>query len=250
MNKARDLVVEAIGLTKIYGSGNTEVVALRDVGLNIYRGEIVALLGPSGAGKSTLLTALGLIRPPDAGHIVIGEQVVFDGRLLVDASMFRRKHLGFVFQKANLIPFLTALENVQLAMEINDASPREARKRAMELLEYLGVADRAEHLPAKLSGGQQQRVAVARALVNRPSLLLADEPTAALDSVRGRQVMELFRNVAHEQNTGVLVVTHDHRALDVFDRALEMEDGRLRVSAVLDRELAERKTETGLQTKF
>lgn len=237
MNKARELVVEAVGLTKIYGSGNTEVVALRDVTLNIYRGEIVALLGPSGAGKSTLLTAIGLIRPPDVGRIAIGEQVVFDGRLTVNASVFRRKHLGFVFQKANLIPFLTALENVQLAMEINDASPREARQRAMELLEYLGVADRAEHLPAKLSGGQQQRVAVARALVNRPSLLLADEPTAALDSVRGRQVMELFRNVAHEQNTGVLVVTHDHRALDVFDRALEMEDGNLRDSAALNQEL-------------
>lgn len=237
MNKLRDLVVEATGLTKIYGSGNTEVVALRDVALNIYRGEIVALLGPSGAGKTTLLTVLGLIRPPDSGRIAIGEKVVFDGRLTVNASVFRRKHLGFVFQKANLIPFLTALENVQLAMEINDASPREARQRAMELLEYLGVADRAEHLPAKLSGGQQQRVAVARALVNRPSLLLADEPTAALDSVRGRQVMELFRNVAHEQNTGVLVVTHDHRALDVFDRALEMEDGNLRDSAALNQEL-------------
>jgi putative ABC transport system ATP-binding protein len=249
MNEPRDLVVDATGLTKIYGSGNTEVVALQDVALNIYRGEIIALLGPSGAGKSTLLTALGLIRPPDSGRIVIGEQVVFDGLLLVNASLFRRKYLGFVFQKANLIPFLTALENVQLAMEINDASPREAKMRAMELLEYLGVADRADHLPAKLSGGQQQRVAVARALVNRPRLLLADEPTAALDSVRGRQVMELFRNVAHEQNTGVLVVTHDHRALDVFDRALEMEDGRLQFNAVLDRELAERKTETGLLAK-
>ncbi len=249
MNQPRDLVVEAVGLTKVYGSGNTEVVAIRDVELNIYRGEIVALLGPSGAGKSTLLTALGLIRPPDAGRIVIGMQVVFDGRLLVNAGVFRRKHLGFVFQKANLIPFLTARENVQLAMEINDASPHEARTRAMELLKYLGVAARAEHLPAKLSGGQQQRVAVARALVNRPNLLLADEPAAALDSVRGRQVMELFRNVAHEQNTGVLVVAHDHRALDVFDRALEMEDGHLCASATLDHELSARKGETRVLTK-
>jgi putative ABC transport system ATP-binding protein len=245
MKNDRMFVVEAENLTKIYGSGNTEVVALREVGLTISRGEIVALLGPSGAGKSTLLTALGLIRPPDRGTIRIEGRTVFDdGRLLVDAAAFRRRHLGFVFQKANLIPFLTALENVQLAMEINDASPRAARKRALELLDYLGVADRADHLPAKLSGGQQQRVAVARALVNRPALLLADEPTAALDSVRGRQVMELFRAVAHEQNTGVLVVTHDHRALDVFDRALEMEDGRLRVSAMLDHELADRKAAT------
>jgi putative ABC transport system ATP-binding protein len=230
MKDMSQLIVEASGLTKKYGSGNTEVVAVSDVSLNIARGEIVALLGPSGAGKSTLLTILGLIRPPDAGRIVIGQTVVFDGRLMVDARTFRRKHLGFVFQKANLIPFLTAAENVQLAMEINDASPRAARSRTMELLEYLGIRDRTDHLPAKLSGGQQQRVAVARALANRPALILADEPTAALDSVRGRQVMELFRDVAHEQNTGVIVVTHDHRALDVFDHAMEMEDGKLRIS--------------------
>lgn len=240
-NPAESHVVEADGLTKIYGSGNTEVVAMRDVALTLARGEVVALLGPSGAGKSTLLTALGLIRPPDRGRIRIEGVTVFDGSLRVNAALFRRQHLGFVFQKANLIPFLSAVENVQLAMEINDGPPRAARQRAMELLDYLGVADRADHLPAKLSGGQQQRVAVARALVNRPGLLLADEPTAALDSVRGRQVMELFRNVAHEQNTGVLVVTHDHRALDVFDRALEMEDGRLQASTALSHELAERK---------
>lgn len=149
-------------------------------------------------------------------------------RPLVDLRSFRRKHLGFVFQKANLIPFLTAVENVQVAMEINDTPPRSARRRAMELLDYLGVAQRADNRPDALSGGQQQRVAVARALANQPSLILADEPTAALDSQRGRQVMELFRKVAHERGAGVIVVTHDHRALDVFDRILEMEDGQLR----------------------
>lgn len=227
-NSDAGLVVEAIGLTKVYGSGNTEVVAVRDATLTVARGEIVALLGPSGAGKSTLLTLLGLILAPNAGRISINQTLVFDGQQTrVNVRRFRRQHLGFVFQKANLIPFLTAVENVQLAMEINDMSPRAARKRAMELLDYLGVADRAHHLPTKLSGGQAQRVAVARSLGNRPSLILADEPTAALDSVRGRQVMDLFRKVAHEQNAGVIVVTHDHRALDVFDRSLEMEDGRL-----------------------
>ena len=146
----------------------------------------------------------------------------------VDLAGFRRRHLVFFFQKANLIPFLTALQNVQIAMEINDVPAREARSRAAELLEYLGVADRAGNLPDALSGGQQQRVAVARALANDPSLILADEPTAALDSQRGRQVMELFRQVAHERGAGVIVVTHDHRSLDVFDRYLEMEDGRLK----------------------
>lgn len=220
--------MEASGLTKVYGSGNTEVIALRDVSLTVLQGQIVALLGPSGAGKSTLLTTIGLIIFPNTGRIIISGTPVFENhRPLVNVRRFRRKYLGFVFQKTNLIPFLTARENVQLALEINDEPSREARQRAMELLDYLGVADRAAHLPAQLSGGQQQRVAVARALANRPSLILADEPTAALDSVRGRQVMELFRKVAHEQRAGVIVVTHDHRALDVFDRTLKMEDGVL-----------------------
>jgi putative ABC transport system ATP-binding protein len=224
--------LEATHLTKVYGSGHTEVVAVRDVDLTVARGEVVALLGPSGAGKSTLLTLIGLILAPNAGQISINGTRVFDGsRMQVNTRRFRRQNLGFVFQKANLIPFLTAAENVRLAMEINDHTPRAARQRTMELLEYLGVAERAGHLPAKLSGGEQQRVAVARALANRPSVILADEPTAALDSVRGRQVMELFRKVAHEQNAAVIVVTHDHRALDIFDRTLEMEDGKLIASA-------------------
>jgi putative ABC transport system ATP-binding protein len=222
-------------LTKIYGSGITEVVAVRDVSLTVAQGQIVALLGPSGAGKSTLLALLGLITQPNTGRIDIAGQVVFDNHeSQVDVRAFRRRHLGFVFQKANLIPFLTAVENVRLAMEINDHSARAARRRAMELLDYLGVGERAHHLPAKLSGGEQQRVAVARALANRPSLILADEPTASLDSVRGRQVMDLFRRVAHEQNAAVIVVTHDHRALDVFDQTFEMEDGRLRVEPARD----------------
>ncbi len=221
--------IEAFSLTKVYGSGNTEVVAMKDVSLTVARGEVVALLGPSGAGKSTLLTAIGLINPPTAGRIVIGGQPVMEAdRALVDLRAFRRQHLGFIFQKANLIPFLNAVENVQVAMEINDMAPRAARQRALELLDYLGVADRANNLPDALSGGQQQRVAVARALANQPSLILADEPTAALDSHRGRQVMELFRKVAHERGSAVMVVTHDHRSLDVFDRTLEMEDGQLK----------------------
>lgn len=220
--------IEAIDLTKVYGEGHTEVVAVKGVTLRVAPGEIVALLGPSGAGKSTLLTAMALINPPTSGRIIIGGEAVMDGeQALVDLRAFRRRHLGFVFQKANLIPFLNAVENVQIALEINDTPARIARQRAMELLDYLGVGNRASNLPEALSGGEQQRVAVARALANKPSLLLADEPTAALDSQRGRQVMELFAKVAHERNAGVIVVTHDSRALDVFDRIVEMEDGRL-----------------------
>lgn len=149
----------------------------------------------------------------------------------IDLRTFRRQHLGSVFQKANLIPFLTALKNEQVAMEINDMPSREARNRAMYLRDHLGIADRANNLPDALSGGQQQRVAVARALANEPSLILADEPTAALDSHRGRQVMGLFAQIAHESGAGVIVVTHDARALDVFDRIVEMEDGRLLASS-------------------
>jgi putative ABC transport system ATP-binding protein len=221
--------IETESLTKIYGSGNTEVVAMRDASLRVQRGEVVALLGPSGAGKSTFLTAVGLINPPTSGRVIIGGQVAMDGpRAQVDLRTFRRKYLGFVFQKSNLIPFLSALENVQIALELNDYPSRTARQRARELLAGLGVADRAGNLPSMLSGGQQQRVAVARALANQPSIILADEPTAALDSQRGRQVMELFRQVAHDHGTGVIVVTHDHRALDVFDTIYEMEDGVIR----------------------
>jgi putative ABC transport system ATP-binding protein len=221
--------VEVSHLRKVYGSGHTEVVAIHDASLRIERGEIIGMLGPSGAGKSTLLTAIALINPPTSGQITIDGTPVLDGpRALVDLRSFRRQHLGFVFQKANLIPFLTALENVRIAMEINDVPPRQARNRAVELLEQLGVGKRAHNLPDALSGGEQQRVAVARALANHPSLILADEPTAALDKERGRQVMELFAQIAHQQNAGVIVVTHDHRTLDVFDRTLDVEDGVLR----------------------
>ncbi|MEW6348872.1 MAG: ABC transporter ATP-binding protein [Thermodesulfobacteriota bacterium] len=229
MNSAPAIEVEA--LTKVYGSGNTEVTAMKDVSLKIFAGEIAGLLGPSGAGKSTLLTAVGLINAPTSGRISIGGTPVMDGPDdLVDLRAFRRHHIGYVFQKANLIPFLTASENVRIAQEINDVPAGTARKRAAELLDYLGVAARMRNLPHMLSGGEQQRVAIARALANNPSLVLADEPTAALDSVLGRQVFELFRKVAHEQGAAVLVVTHDHRALDVFDRLFEMEDGLLRPS--------------------
>ncbi|MBI5690685.1 MAG: ABC transporter ATP-binding protein [Verrucomicrobia bacterium] len=223
------MAAEVAGLTKIYGSGNTEVVAVRDASFGVARGEVVALLGPSGSGKSTLLAAVGLINPPTAGRVAVAGQAVMDGpHALVELRAFCRHHLGFVFQKANLIPFLTARQNVQVALEINDVAPRTARDRAGELLAYLGLGDRLHNLPFMLSGGQQQRVAIARALANRPDLILADEPTAALDGRLGRQVMELFRRVAHEQRAGVVVVTHDHRALDLCDRILEMEDGILR----------------------
>jgi len=228
---SRSTAIEVQELTKIYGSGNTEVVAMRDVTFSVKNGEVIALLGPSGAGKSTLLTAIGLINPPNMGNITIsGIQVMEGPKPLTNLCTFRRNHIGYVFQKSNLIPFLTALENVQISLELNYWTKAEAKKRALELLDYLGVAERANNFPSMLSGGQQQRVAVARALANSPDVILADEPTAALDSHRGRQVMELFLKVAHEQGGAVIVVTHDHRALDVFDTIYEMEDGMIRLT--------------------
>jgi putative ABC transport system ATP-binding protein len=223
------LSLETIGLTKVYGSGRTEVVALSDATMRVRRGELVALLGPSGAGKSTFLLCVGLINVPTKGTVSIGGRLMQDGpRSLGDLRRFRREHIGFVFQKSNLIPFLNAVENVQIVGELVGNSPSVARRRAIELLDSLGVGKRAKNMPSELSGGEQQRVTVARALANRPSLILADEPTAALDSIRGRQVMELFRDVAHEHGTGIIVVTHDQRALDVFDTTYQMEDGVLK----------------------
>ena len=222
------LAIETRRLTKVYGSGNTEVVAMRDATMAVRPGEVVALLGPSGAGKSTFLTAVGLINPPTSGQISIGGKLVLDGPTpVVNLRSFRRKHIGYVFQKSNLIPFLSARENVQVALELNGLPVWRARRRALELLDELGVADRADNKPSMLSGGQQQRVAVARALANQPSVILADEPTAALDSHRGRQVMELFQRVAHQHQAGVIVVTHDHRTLEIFDTIYEMEDGTI-----------------------
>lgn len=224
----KTIALYAENLCKTYGKGNTKVCALNGVTFSLKKGEIAALLGPSGSGKITLLTNLGLVQEPDFGRIVIGEEIVFDNGYKTDIRLFRRKHIGFVFQKANLIPFLNAVDNVRLAMEINGISGKEAKKRAEELLEKFDLSERKNFIPKELSGGQQQRVAIARALANIPELLLADEPTAALDSIMGRKVMELLRQVAREHNTGVLVVTHDQRAIDVFDKVWTMEDGKIK----------------------
>ena len=224
----KKIALTAENLCKTYGKGDTQVHALNDVSLSLHAGEIAALLGPSGAGKSTLLTSLGLIQEPDSGKIIIGNETVFDNGYTTDIRSFRRNHIGFVFQKANLLPFLSAVDNVRLAMEINDIPGKIAKKRAEELLAKFDLSERKNFMPQELSGGQQQRVAIARALANMPALLLADEPTAALDSVMGRKVMELLKQVAHDHNTGVLVVTHDHRAIDVFDRIYVMEDGKIK----------------------
>jgi putative ABC transport system ATP-binding protein len=191
-------------------------------------GELAALLGPSGSGKSTLLLAISLIQDPSAGKIVVNGQTLFDnGPLGIDVRAFRRKNIGFIFQQHNLIPFLTAIENVALMMQLNGVGRRDAAKRAKELLGYLEIAHRADSLPANLSGGEQQRVAIGRALANDPLLILADEPTAALDTERGTKVMAMLRNIARERGSAVIAVTHDHRMIAGFDTIYHLDDGTL-----------------------
>ncbi len=219
--------IEVENLTKIYGKGVTAVTAIADATFQIEPGELVAILGPSGSGKTTLLTAIGLINEPTHGKVVIDGAVVADGGWLpgLDLKRIRREKLGFIFQAHNLIPFLTALENVMIALEINHLTRTEAKKRATELLTALKLEHRLDNFPAALSGGEAQRVAIARALANRPKVILADEPTAALDTENGKNVMVLLKELAVENHSAILVVTHDHRMVEGFDRIFEVRDG-------------------------
>ncbi|MDA8161494.1 MAG: ABC transporter ATP-binding protein [Desulfobacteraceae bacterium] len=215
------------GLKKVFGEGELAVTALADIDFSVKKGELMALLGPSGSGKTTLLLCISLILEPTTGYIVInGHEIYKDGWTDVDMRRFRRENIGFIFQSHNLIPFLTATDNVALVMTLNGVSDREARRRSHELLDYLEIGHRADALPALLSGGEQQRVAIARALANEPVLILADEPTAALDTDRGRKVMALLKKIAGERNSAVITVTHDHRMIEGFDTVCELSDGR------------------------
>jgi len=219
-------VLRVRGLSKVFGSGELAVKALDDVGLDVEAGELVALLGPSGSGKTTLLLCVSLILDPSAGEIAMNDQAIYGaGRVQIDVRRFRRENVGFIFQSHNLIPFLSALDNVALAMQLNGAAKRASRERARELLHYLEIAHRADALPATLSGGEQQRVAIARALANEPPLVFADEPTAALDTGRGKKVMELLKRVARERNSAIVAVTHDVRMIAGFDSLYHMDDG-------------------------
>ncbi|OGL14703.1 MAG: ABC transporter [Candidatus Rokubacteria bacterium RIFCSPLOWO2_12_FULL_71_19] len=224
-------VVEGRGLTKVFGAGEGAVTALRDAAIEVDAGELVAIMGPSGSGKTTLLRALSLIDPPTAGDISFGgERVCAGGRVLTDDRKLRLTRMGIIFQAYNLIPFLTTLENVALPLVLAGAPNAVAFRGARLLLEGLDLAGRAGVHPATLSGGEQQRVAVARAVVNDPAVILADEPTAALDTERGRAVMELLRRLGRERGAAVIVVTHDERMIEGFDRVYHMTDGRIRTA--------------------
>ncbi len=219
-------VMEVENLRKVYREGRVEVVAVDSVSLSLRAREMVAVLGPSGSGKTTLLSMMGFLLVPTAGTICLLGQPV-DATRQSALPRLRRQHIGFIFQTFNLLGALTALENVHVALRLKGITGGRARREAEALLERVGLADRMHFLPRDLSGGQKQRVAIARALTGSPSLILADEPTANLDSKSGQAVVELMREVTREGQRAVVLVTHDTRILNVVDRVVQLEDGRL-----------------------
>ena len=209
----------------IYKSfGRLEI--LRGISLQLHRGEILAIVGASGAGKTTLLQVIGTLDAPDRGEVIIGGERLsaLSGNR---RAAFRNRHLGFVFQSHQLMPEFTAVENVAIPAMISGKSRREAMAEAGELLRHLSLGDRLDHRPAELSGGERQRVAVARAIINHPEIVLADEPTGALDSVRKRELLELFLRLREEEGLSFIVVTHDRETAEIADRSLLLSDGRI-----------------------
>ncbi len=214
-------------LSKRYGKGDTAVDALRHVDMQVAPGEVVGLIGPSGSGKSTLLKCLGAVIEPSAGRMTLGDRVVYDdGWKIRDLRALRRDKIGFVFQAPYLISFLDATDNVALLPMLAGRPNAESRRRAREMLLALDVDHRAGAMPAQLSGGEQQRIAIARALVNRPPVILADEPTAPLDSERALAVIRILHEMAHHYQTAVIVVTHDEKIIPTFRRIYQIRDGR------------------------
>jgi putative ABC transport system ATP-binding protein len=215
------------GLRKRYGEGDAAVDALKDINMTVAPGEVVGLIGPSGSGKSTLLKCLGAVIEPSGGRMTLGNEVIYnDGWKIPDLGALRRDRIGFVFQAPYLIPFLDVTDNVALLPMLAGVSNGQSRKRAVELLEALDVGHRAKAQPSQLSGGEQQRVAIARALANQPPVILADEPTAPLDSERALSVIRILNQMAQQFNTAIIVVTHDEKIIPTFKRIYHIRDGR------------------------
>lgn len=219
-------VLEARSVDKVFEEGSQRVEVLRGVSMSVGVGEVVALEGPSGSGKTTLLSILGCILTPTRGEVIVDGHAI-DSSRPAQLRDVRRRSIGFVFQQYNLFPALTALENVEYALNVKGRTGRGARAEAEGALVRVGLADRLHFLPRDLSGGQKQRVAIARALAGSPAVLLADEPTANLDSVAGAQVLALFRELAKDEAKGLLIVTHDPKVRDIADRVVGIRDGRL-----------------------
>lgn len=221
-----DKGIQVHQLRKRYGKGDTAVEALKGVDMQVAPGEVVGLIGPSGSGKTTMLKCLGAVIEPTDGRMTLGDEVIYDnGWRIKDLRALRRDKIGFVFQAPYLIPFLDVTDNVALLPMLAGCSNAESRKRAMGLLEALDVAHRARAMPSQLSGGEQQRVSIARALVNRPPVILADEPTAPLDSVRALAVIRILNQMARQYETAIIVVTHDEKIIPTFKRIYHIRDG-------------------------
>jgi len=236
LDRQRGIHIE--GLRKRYGQGDTAVDALKGVDMTVAAGEVVGLIGPSGSGKSTLLKCLGAVIEPTAGRMILGGEAIYDdGWRIHDLRALRRDKIGFIFQAPYLIPFLDVTDNVALLPMLAGRSNAESRRMALELLEALDVAHRAKAMPSQLSGGEQQRVSIARALVSRPPVILADEPTAPLDSERALAVMRILNRMAQQFATAIIVVTHDEKIIPTFKRIYHIRDGRTHEEAGAGRAL-------------
>jgi len=222
----KETVLEARQISKTFEEGTSRVEVLKGVSLSVGAGEVVALEGPSGSGKTTLLSILGCILTPTAGEVVVAGERITSDRPAVLRDV-RRRSIGFVFQQYNLFPALSALENVEYALNVKGVAGRKARSMAEEALVRVGLGDRLGFLPRDMSGGQKQRIAIARALAGSPQVLLADEPTANLDTQVGTQVLRLFRELAKSENKGLVIVTHDPKVREIADRVVGIRDGRL-----------------------
>jgi len=222
-----ELGIRIEGLSKRYGEGQAAVDALKDINMSVAPGEVVGLIGPSGSGKSTLLKCLGAVIEPTSGQMTLGNKIIYNnGWEISDLRALRRDSIGFVFQAPYLIPFLDVTDNVALLPMLAGLPNAKARARARELLDELDVGHRAQAEPSKLSGGEQQRVAIARALANQPPVILADEPTAPLDSERALGVMRILNQMAQQYRTAIIVVTHDEKIIPTFKRIYHIRDGR------------------------
>jgi putative ABC transport system ATP-binding protein len=218
--------LETKAVVKTYASDSGTIYAVDDVSISVAAGEFVALVGPSGSGKTTMLSILAALLQPTSGQILLDGQDLA-GMNDVERVAMRREKIGFTFQANNLVPYLSAVENVELMLRLNNRLDKAGKLRARELLARLGLGERLNNLPGQMSGGQQQRVAIARALIHNPSLVLADEPTASLDTERAYQVVETFAGLIHEQQRAGIMVTHDLRMCELVDRVLMMQDGKL-----------------------